>query len=63
MKLADIIRLIHSAIKADSRELEEGDEVVSLFKNGTIIISCENHGVDVKVIMGEPYSFDEEIEL
>lgn len=63
MKLADAIHLIQKKIREDGIELEDGDEVVSVFNNGTIVVGLENHELELKILMGEPYTFNENIEI
>lgn len=63
-KLANGINKIIAEFKKESGEdakLEDGDELVGVFGDCVIIISLENKEMKVKVILGEPYTFNEKI--
>ena len=63
-KLANGINKIISEFKKESGEdakLEDSDELVGVFGDCVIIISLENKEMKVKVILGEPYTFNEKI--
>ena len=59
LKLA--LKLIKEKAKEEYGEdapLEDGDSLVGVFNDATVIVSNENNAIDVNVIVGEPYIFD-----
>jgi hypothetical protein len=47
----------------EDASLEEGDEFVTIFKDGVLIIGKENEQIEVRMILGDVYTVDEEIGL
>jgi len=47
----------------EDQKLEEGDEISAVFNDGIIILSLENRKLTIKVVAGEPYKFDYNLDL
>lgn len=47
--------------KYGPNSLENGDEIMGVFKDGIIVIAVDDNRTDVNIMMGEPYMFDTEI--
>lgn len=65
-KIEKAIELILNKYKEENGgdlQLEEGDEIASVFNDGVIILGLENNTIKVKVLAGEPYVFDYELDL
>ena len=43
--------------------LEDGDEFVTVFNDGVLIVKQDGPGLDVKFIAGEPYRVDFDLDL
>lgn len=44
-------------------KLEDGDEIAAVYNDGVIIISFENNKLGIKVVAGEPYRIDFNLDL
>ncbi len=63
----DIFKLISKTLGAMQQEfgadakLENGDQLVSIFKDATFIMRDENGELKVELIIGKPYIFEEAV--
>lgn len=60
-ELNKAIKLAMSKFKGDYGELEDGDEFVTVFNNGVLIISYNEGEVNMHFIGGQPYTIDETV--
>lgn len=44
-------------------KLEEGDEFATVFNDGILIIGLEDSELKIKLLLGEPYKVDFDLEL
>ena len=61
MELEKAIKLMQEEMKkefGEDSELEDGDNIVGVFKDCVIKIENENNELTIDVVMGEPYIFD-----
>ena len=61
MDLEKAIKLMQEEMKkefGEDSELEDGDTIVGVFKDGVIKIENEDNELKVDIVMGEPYIFD-----
>ena len=60
--IADAIEKVIGAYKkefGENEKMENGDELVGVFKDAVIVISKQNNELNVKISAGEPYMFEE----
>lgn len=65
-KIEEIVTMVMDKYKEENGEdlkLEEGDEIVSVFNDGVMILGVENNTFSMKVLAGEPYRFDYDLGL
>lgn len=65
-KLTNAIKFAIEGFKEENGEnaaLEEGDEFVTVFNDGVLILGLENSELKVKIILGKPHSVDYSLNL
>lgn len=65
-KLGEVIEMIMGRYKEENGEdlkLEEGDEIASVFNDGVVILGVEDNTFKMKVLAGEPYVFNYDLDL
>lgn len=64
-RLEEALSLIHEKLKNEYGEdfqLEDGDEVVCVLNDATVILGIENKELQCKVLLGKPLKIDYSIE-
>ena len=47
----------------EDAKLEEGDEFVTVFNDGVVVMGVENHTMKIKLSLGKPYMIDKNLGL
>ena len=62
-KLANAVKLAIDKFEEEHGKLEVGNEFVTVFNNGILVISCEESVVSIHSVVGQPYTVDETLSI